>query len=74
MIRNIYYCGRLDNFLDTDDLEPQSKKKDLKNLETLSIEALHTYISELNDEIQRVKITLENKESAKEKADTFFKT
>jgi uncharacterized small protein (DUF1192 family) len=60
--------------MDADDLEPQKKKADLKNLEVLSIEALNDYIAELEAEIARVRETIKAKEAARQSADSFFKT
>jgi len=61
--------------MDTDDLEP--KRPDLsavKNLESLSIEALGEYIAELEAEIQRVRNAIEVKQAARGAADAFFKS
>lgn len=56
-----------------DDLEPQKKKPALKNLEELSIEALHEYIEEMETEINRVRDAIKTKEAAREGAEAFFK-
>lgn len=56
-----------------DDLEPQKKKPALKDLEVLSIEALHEYIAEMETEIDRVREAIKLKESAREGAEAFFK-
>ena len=56
-----------------DDLEPIFTVDDQKNLEVLSIEALHQYIAELEQEIQRVRNAIDGKQDAKATADTFFK-
>jgi len=60
--------------MDTDDLEPQKKKPDLKNLEVMSIEALNDYITDLEAEIARVRETIKAKEAARQSADSFFKS
>tara|TARA_R110000868_G_scaffold365777_1_gene628683 strand:- start:561 stop:743 length:183 start_codon:yes stop_codon:yes gene_type:complete len=60
--------------MDTDDLEPQKKKPDLKNLEVMSIEALNDYIADLEAEIARVRETIKAKEAARQSADSFFKS
>ncbi|HBC09442.1 MAG TPA: DUF1192 domain-containing protein [Rhodospirillaceae bacterium] len=60
--------------MDTDDLEPQKKKPDLKNLEVMSIEALNDYIADLEAEITRVRETIKAKEAARQSADSFFKS
>ena len=59
--------------MDTDDLEPQKKKPQLKDLEVMSIEALHEYISELETEIARARDFIKGKHSARQDADSFFK-
>ncbi|MBC8270194.1 MAG: DUF1192 domain-containing protein [Rhodospirillaceae bacterium] len=58
----------------SDDLEPITVQPDRKNLEILSIEALHEYIRELQMEITRAESAISDKESARESADSFFKT
>ena len=60
--------------MDADDLEPNKKKPELKNLEVLSIEALHDYIGELEAEIARVRDTIKGKQAARQDADSFFKS
>ena len=56
-----------------DDLESQKKKPVLKNLEELSIEALHEYIAEMETEIDRVREAIKTKEAARQGAEAFFK-
>lgn len=56
-----------------DDLEPEKKKPALKNLEELSIEALHEYIAEMEQEIERVRDAIKLKEAARQGAESFFK-
>jgi len=58
----------------SDDLEPITVQAEIKNLEIMSIEALHEYIEELRIEIGRVEEAIKAKESARQNADTFFKT
>lgn len=58
----------------SDDLEPITVQSDIKNLEVMSIEALHEYIDELKVEIARVEEAIRGKESARDAADTFFKS
>jgi uncharacterized small protein (DUF1192 family) len=60
--------------MDVDDLEPQKKKPELKNLEVMSIEALNDYIGDLETEITRVRETIKAKETARQSADSFFKS
>jgi len=59
--------------MDTDDLEPKKKSVAPKNLDELSIEALHEYIAELEDEIARVRSSIQAKEAARAGAEAFFK-
>jgi len=59
--------------LDIDDLEPQKKPKEIKNLEIMSVEALNDYIAELEEEISRVRSAISLKESARDGAESFFK-
>ncbi len=60
--------------MDTDDLEPIPQKKQVKDLDVLSIEALGTYIEELEAEIERVREKITFKEKAREGAESFFKS
>ncbi|MEQ8503985.1 MAG: DUF1192 domain-containing protein [Rhodospirillales bacterium] len=60
--------------MDADDLEPNKKKPELKNLDVLSIEALHDYIGELEAEIARVRGAIKGKQAARQDADSFFKS
>lgn len=59
--------------MDEDDLQPQQRKPDVKNLEVLSVEALEEYILELQAEIERVRSEIVRKRSAKSAAETFFR-
>lgn len=59
--------------MDEKELEPQTKKPDLKNLEVLSIEALGEYIGELEAEIERAKAEISGKQLAKSAADSVFR-
>lgn len=58
--------------MDLDDLEPKNKNSKPKNLEIMSIEALHEYISELEDEVIRVREEIAAKEKAREGAESVF--
>ena len=60
--------------MDSDDLEPQTKKPKPKDLSDLSIDALHDYIADLEAEIERVRADIAAKQSALSAADSFFKT
>lgn len=59
--------------MNDDDLEPIFTVEDRKNLEVLSIEALHRYIAELEEEIARVREAISGKMDARATANTFFK-
>lgn len=59
--------------MDIDDLEPKKQPKPKKNLEELSIEALHDYIAELEEEIARTRDSIKSKEAARLGAEAFFK-
>ena len=65
--------AREDRAVDTDDLEPQKKKPEHKNLEVMSIEALGEYIEELEAEIARAREAIKGKQSARLDADSVFK-
>lgn len=56
------------------DLEPQKKKPDVKNLEVMSIEALEEYIGELQVEIERVRVEISQKQSARGDAEAVFRS
>lgn len=60
--------------MDTDDLEPVEKKAEIKNLEVMSIEALHEFIAELEAEIERVRVEIGQKEKARLGAESVFKS
>ena len=59
--------------MDTDDLEPIKEKPAPKNLDIMSIEALHEYIAELEAEIARVRDTIGHKEKARVGAESVFR-
>ena len=59
--------------MDEEDLQPQSRKPDLKNLEVLSVEALEDYIGELEGEIARVRAEISKKRSARSDAESAFR-
>jgi uncharacterized small protein (DUF1192 family) len=58
--------------MDPEDLEPRTKKPAPRNLEVMSIEALHDYVAELEAEIARVRETIAAKEKARAGAETLF--
>jgi uncharacterized small protein (DUF1192 family) len=57
-----------------EDLEPENKKADKKNLEKMSVEELEEYIEELKDEISRVEAEVSRKKAHIEAASSFFKS
>lgn len=59
--------------MDEEELQPKSRKPDLKNLEIMSIEALEDYIGELEGEIARVRAEIAKKRSAKSAAESVFR-
>ncbi len=59
--------------MDTDDLEPRKAKPAPKDLEIMSIEALHEYIEELEGEISRARTEIVKKNDARTGAESFFK-
>lgn len=60
--------------MEEEDLQPQRRKPDVKNLEVLSVEALEEYILELQAEIERVRAEIARKQSAKSAAESFFRS
>ncbi|MBC8269958.1 MAG: DUF1192 domain-containing protein [Rhodospirillaceae bacterium] len=60
--------------MDTDDLEPEKKKAEQKNLEVMSIEALGGYIAELEAEIARARTAISLKNEARSGAESVFKS
>jgi len=60
--------------MDTDDLEPPARKTEQKDLEVMSIEALHDYIAEMEAEISRVRAAIKGKHGARDGAESFFKS
>lgn len=59
--------------MDENDLEPQKRKPDVKNLEVLSVAALEEYIGELEVEIERVREEIKRKKSAHSAAESVFR-
>jgi uncharacterized small protein (DUF1192 family) len=59
--------------MDTDELEPRKQKPKPKDLESMSIEALNDYVAELQAEIERARLMIAGKQSARSAADTVFK-
>jgi len=59
--------------MDAEDLEPKKKKPPPRNLEEMSIEALHEYIAELEAEVERVRQSISAKEKARVGAEGIFR-
>lgn len=59
--------------MDWNDLEPLQKKKVLKDLEVMSIDALGEYIDDLKLEITRAEAEIVKKRAALSGAEAFFK-
>ena len=59
--------------MDTDDLEPVRKQPQKRDLEPMSIAALHEYIAELETEIARVRAAIADKEGVRGSAEALFK-
>ncbi len=59
--------------MDEADLEPRKAVPKLKDLETLSVQALEDYILELEAEIDRARAAIRAKKSARGTADAVFK-
>lgn len=57
-----------------DELEPQTMRPVLRDLELMSIDALHEYIVELNTEIDRARQAITLKETAKGAAESVFRS
>lgn len=60
--------------MELEDLEPRNKKPKPKDLDTLGVDELETYIAELEAEILRVKEKLAAKQAYLSGADSLFKT
>ncbi len=60
--------------MDIEELEPQKKKPEPKNLEAMRVEELEEYQGELEAEVARVRAELEGKKSYLAGAGAFFKS
>jgi len=60
--------------MDTDDLEPKTKKPKLRNLDPLGVEELEDYIAELRAEIARVEADIAQKKKHLSAAESLFKS
>jgi len=59
--------------MDEQDLEPLTKRKKLKDLDVMSVDALNAYIEGLEAEITRARAAIASKQSHKAAAESFFK-
>jgi uncharacterized small protein (DUF1192 family) len=57
-----------------EELELQTKRPAPRDIELMSIDALHEYIVELNEEIDRVRQAITVKEAAKGVAESVFRS
>jgi uncharacterized small protein (DUF1192 family) len=60
--------------MDPEELEPRKQKPQLRNLDVLSIEELHTYIEEMQVEIRRVEEKIAAKKAHINAAAGLFKS
>ncbi len=60
--------------MDIEELEPQKKKPEPKNLEALGVEELEAYLAELEAETARVRAELESTKAYLTGAQAFFKS
>jgi uncharacterized small protein (DUF1192 family) len=67
------FARRLAMARDDDDLDPRSKKPQLKNLDPMSIEDLRAYIAEMQAEIARVEDKIKAKQAHAQAAQSIFK-
>ena len=56
------------------DIEPRTKRPKPRDLDVMSIEALHEKIAELEAEIARIRAAIDAKQSWRNLGDTFFKS
>ncbi len=60
--------------MDIEELEPQKKKTEPKNLEAMGVEELEAYLAELETEVARAKAEIEGKKAYLADAGAFFKS
>lgn len=60
--------------MDIDELEPKHKKKKPRDLTVMSVEGLEEYIEELAAEIERAKQAIKVKQTARQGAESVFKS
>ena len=59
--------------MDEQDLEPLTKRKKLKDLEVMSVDALNEYIAGLEAEIERARAQIALKQDHRSVAESVFK-
>jgi uncharacterized small protein (DUF1192 family) len=59
--------------MEEQDLEPLTKRKKLKDLDVMSVDALNEYIAGMEAEIERARAAIAAKQSHKSAAESFFK-
>ena len=60
--------------MDTDDLDPKTKRPKLRNLDPMGVEELQGYIAELRQEIARVEADIAKKKQHLSAAASLFKS
>jgi uncharacterized small protein (DUF1192 family) len=60
--------------MDTDDLDPKTKRPKLRNLDPMGVEELQAYIVELKEEIARVEADIAKKKQHLSAAASLFKS
>ena len=60
--------------MEEQDLEPRTKRPKPRDLDVMSLEALHDYIAKMESEIARIRAAIEAKQTWRSQADTFFKS
>ena len=59
--------------MDINDDLPQNMPKPKRNLDPMSIEELHEYIAEMQEEIERVRVEIAKKEDHRSGVEALFK-
>lgn len=60
--------------MEEQDLETRAKRPKPRDLDIMSLDALHDYIAEMEVEIARARMAIDAKQNWRSQADTFFKT
>ena len=59
--------------MEEQDLEPRTKRQKPKDLEVMSVEALHEYIAGLEAEIERARAEIAKKQDSRAAAESVFR-